>query len=124
MNCLSFLQRFLFLENCAVKNILKYLQGQLRKLEPFNHMKLMVVGLQVGLFLLNLYLEDYAYVFFEGAQNYLKRLLLYSFFFLQRDKLLFFKTDDIFFSFYGVIFATFMFICIVSNHHYFPPMSC
>lgn len=62
--------------------------------------------------------------FFEGAQNYLKRLLLYSFFFLQRDKLLFFKTDDIFFSFYGVIFATFMFICIVSNHHYFPPMSC
>ena len=80
MNCLSFLQRFLFLENCAVKNILKYLQGQLRKLEPFNHMKLMVVGLQVGLFLLNLYLEDYAYVFFEGAQNYLKRLLLYSFF--------------------------------------------
>lgn len=109
VNCSSFVQRFLFLENCAVKNILKYLQGQLRKLEPFNHMKLMVVGLQVGLFLFNLYLDNCA-CFFEGAQNHLNVICCgqTSSYFL---KLMIYL-------FCCVIFSNCMLICTVV-HHYF-----
>ena len=48
--CIGFLQTYLISDQNQAKRVIPYLRAKLRKSVPFNRMKLMVVGLQVGSF--------------------------------------------------------------------------